>query len=289
MQAVIYCRVSTQTAECTVCRHQFEPKADVLICPKCQAPGKSLQSTDNQLTILRTWAKSLDYTIVREYVDRASGKSGDRPEFQRLLKDSESGLKRFSLLLFYSLDRLSREGALPTLQYLQRFTNNGVGWKSYTENYLDSIGPLSDAIVAIMAVLAKQERIRISERTKAGLQRVKEKGSRSGKAIGRPQADFDEDEAREMLKTKSALGVAKELGIPISTLRTRIYGRTKKAPMMTWSDPVWGIVTQEGGFEQKSGGKIVVRFELGSHEAWCINHQQRIMDCAILHTQEETN
>ena len=48
-------------------------------------------------------------------------------------------------------------------------TAYGVGWRSYTEQFLDSVGPFRDAVLAILATLAKQERIRIGERTRAGL------------------------------------------------------------------------------------------------------------------------
>jgi DNA invertase Pin-like site-specific DNA recombinase len=40
-----------------------------------------------------------------------------------------------------------------------------------------------EAIIGILAAVAQQERIRISERTKAGLERVRKKGKR----LGRPR------------------------------------------------------------------------------------------------------
>jgi DNA invertase Pin-like site-specific DNA recombinase len=48
-----------------------------------------------------------------------------------------------------------------------------VGWKSFTEQYLDSCGIFRDAVLSILATIAKQERIRLSERTVAGLQRAR--------------------------------------------------------------------------------------------------------------------
>ena len=66
-----------------------------------------------------------------------------------------------------------------------------------------------------MAALAKQERIRISERTKAGLERVR----RSGKALGRPQqANIDKvKQLRE--QGLSMAGIAKECSIS----KTRVH------------------------------------------------------------------
>lgn len=83
-------------------------------------------------------------------------------------------------MLFWSLDRFSREGALPTLQHLNLLENYGVDYKSYTEQYLDSTGIFKEAVFSILAIVAKQERVRLSERTRAGIERAK------GKQFGKP-------------------------------------------------------------------------------------------------------
>ncbi len=69
------------------------------------------------------------------------------------------------------------------LQYLRRLSDLGIKFKSYTEQYVDSLGVFSEAIIGILAAVAQQERILISERTKAGLERVRKKGKR----LGRPR------------------------------------------------------------------------------------------------------
>jgi DNA invertase Pin-like site-specific DNA recombinase len=81
------------------------------------------------------------------------------------------------------LDRFSREGVLETLNHLQRLSSYGVGYRSFTEQYLDSCGIFKDAVLSILATIAKQERIRLSERTIAGL----EKAKRAGHIGGRPR------------------------------------------------------------------------------------------------------
>lgn len=73
----------------------------------------------------------------------------------------------FHLVLFWSLDRFSREGLLETLQYRRTLTSYGVGWKSYTEQYLDSCSVFRDAVLPILATVAKQERVR-AERAHGG-------------------------------------------------------------------------------------------------------------------------
>ena len=89
------------------------------------------------------------------------------------------------MLLFWSLDRLSREGTVETLNHLQRLTGYGVTYRSFTEQYLDSTGMFKEAVIGILAAVAKQERVRLSERTIAGLQRAKAQG----RVGGRPKAE----------------------------------------------------------------------------------------------------
>ena len=87
--------------------------------------------------------------------------------------------REFDVLLFWSLDRLSREGTVETLNHLQRLTSYGVHWRSFTEQYLDSTGIFREAVIGILAAVAKQERVRISERVQAGLARASAKEGRS--------------------------------------------------------------------------------------------------------------
>lgn len=146
------------------------------------------QDTENQLRELRKFAANKaaeSWMVVGEYVDQASGKTANRPEFQRLFRDAAE--RRFDLVLFWSLDRFSREGVLETLQHLERLKANGVQWWSFKEEFLRSVGPFSDAVLAILACIAKQERVRLSERVKAGLDRARAQG----KAVGRPKVVVD--------------------------------------------------------------------------------------------------
>ena len=77
-----------------------------------------------------------------------------------------------------------------------------------------------DAIIAILGAIAKQERARISERVRAGLDRAKQYGTRSGNPIGRPKAIFRRDEARDLRKQGwSWSKIARRLGVGVTTVR----------------------------------------------------------------------
>src|SRR5437870_1040848 len=140
------------------------------------------QDFTNQLLALREFAAKQGWMIYREYVDQVTGSTDDRPAFREMFEAASQ--RRFDVLLFWSLDRLSREGVLETLQHLQRLTGYGVAWRSFTEQYLDSTGIFREAVISILAVIAKQEKVRISERTLAGLAKARAKG----RFPGRPKA-----------------------------------------------------------------------------------------------------
>ena len=115
------------------------------------------QDTENQLAQLRQFAAMQDWTVVHEYVDRATGKHSDRDQFQRVFQDASK--RQFDIVLFWSLDRFSREGVRETLNHLERLTCYGLGWRSFTEQYLDSCGIFKDAVLAILAVIAKHTKL----------------------------------------------------------------------------------------------------------------------------------
>lgn len=139
----------------------------------------------NQLNPLRDYARALGGEITQEYVDMSSGSNGDRKEFLRMFDDIDK--RKFDLLLIWSLDRLSREGISNTLGYIERLRKNGVTLKSLQESWVDTDDGPGEVMIAVLAWVAKQERKRIVERTKAGLERAK----RQGKRLGRPEGKKD--------------------------------------------------------------------------------------------------
>lgn len=172
------------------------------------------QETENQLVQLREFALKQGWEITREYVDRETGGTSDRAQFQAMFADASR--RKFDLVLFWSLDRLSREGVFETLQHLNRLTASGVGYKSFTEQYLDSCGIFKDAVISILAVIAKQERVRLSERTKAGLAIARSKG----RQIGRPRLNTDPTEIANLrAKGLSLRAIGRELGISEGSVR----------------------------------------------------------------------
>jgi len=144
------------------------------------------QDPANQLEPLLQMAESLDLEVVARYIDTTSGGSANRPEFQRMLKDARK--HKFDMVLVWSLDRFSREGIGNTLAYLEKLKQARVGLKSLQESWLDTSDEgVGQLLIAIMSWVAEQERLRISERTKAGLMVAKA----NGKKLGRPSGSKD--------------------------------------------------------------------------------------------------
>lgn len=175
------------------------------------------QDTENQLHQLREYCARSGWRIAKEYVDHVSGKSGERDAFKQLFEDASR--KLFDVVLVWALDRFTREGVYETFGYIRKLTASGIQFESYTEAHFRTTGPAGELMLAIAAWIAKQERARISERTKAGMDRAK----RAGKKCGRPRRVFRIDEARRLRKLGWSLrAIADELEVSFMTVAMRL-------------------------------------------------------------------
>lgn len=197
----------------------MKPQRVVLYARVSTRDGR--QDTENQLSQLRDFCGKQEWAITHEYIDHVSGKTSEkRPEFQEML--AAASRREFDLVFFWSLDRFSREGVLPTLKHLEVLTSYGVAWKSFTEQYFDSCGIFRDAVISIAATLAKQERLKISERTVAGLQRAK----KQGRVGGRPRVVTDRAEVLKLHKAGRSLGeIATKMSLAKSTVARIVRGK----------------------------------------------------------------
>src|SRR5262249_15113972 len=129
--------------------------------------------------------------------------------------------REFDCVLVWALDRLTREGMVKTIMYLQRLADCGVSFHSYTEPHLSTDNEmLRDILLAVMSSFAKMESQKISQRTRAGMERARVKGTESGKPIGRPKiaTTLQQKIAKRLSEGLSAYAVAKQLGIDAHTV-----------------------------------------------------------------------
>jgi putative DNA-invertase from lambdoid prophage Rac len=175
------------------------------------------QDARNQIRQLKGYAAAQGWQVVDAITDTCSGATAasERDGLGKVLILAHQ--RRFDILLFWSLDRFSREGSRKTIGYLTQLEQFGVGWHSFTEPYLSTLGVFSDAIIALLSALAKQERLRIGERTKAGLERAKA----NGKRLGRPRTS--PDRIAEAKKLRASHLSFTEIGQRLGVSRVRAF------------------------------------------------------------------
>jgi DNA invertase Pin-like site-specific DNA recombinase len=179
--------------------------------------GDNEQTEENQRRELRGFLEGEGYELAGEYVDHESGRKGrkERSAFNKMFEAAEN--REFDVLVFWSLDRFSREGIHKTISYLQQLDSLSVGFRSYTEPYLNTENELvSHILLAVMSYFAEYEAKKISRRTKAGLERARDEG----KQIGRP-SKFEQHrgEIEEMIETGvSKAEMKRQTGLAYATV-----------------------------------------------------------------------
>ncbi|RQY95006.1 recombinase family protein [Burkholderia stagnalis] len=176
--------------------------------------GYARVSTDEQHLDLQLAALE-GYRCDAIYSDQGvSGASIDRPG----LSSAMTALTRGGTLVVWRLDRLGRS-IRHLIDVIAWLNDNGVRLVSLTE-CIDTQSPTGRFTFHMIAALAEFERSLISERTRAGLQGARLRGSR----LGRPPA-LDATQcarAQELLRTQSEAEVAEMFDIHIRTLRRHL-------------------------------------------------------------------
>lgn len=123
---------------------------NVVIYARFSSHSQTEQSIECQLKVCYDFAKANNHTVVGEYIDRAiSGTSDNRPEFQRMIADSER--HAFEGVLVYQLDRFSRNRYGSAINKT-KLKKNGVRVISARENIADDAsGILIEGVLESMA------------------------------------------------------------------------------------------------------------------------------------------
>ena len=142
------------------------------------------QDTTNQLDQLRQWAGRLGHTVVKEYTleGESAYKGKHLPMLNKALQDAHERI--YDVLLVWALDRVSRQGVEETLRIMRKFRERGVTVLSLQEPWAGATGEAGELLMSVMAWVANMESQRRSERTKAGLERVRKQGRTLGRPVG---------------------------------------------------------------------------------------------------------
>ena len=141
------------------------------------------QNADNQLPALKEYCERRGWELSFIYEETASAwRGGRQAELSKAVRYARRG--RFKILLVWALDRLSREGPLAILILVHRLGQLGVRVVSLQESWTEAPGELAEVLYALTAWVARMESQRRSERTKAGMARLKAQGTKLGRPLG---------------------------------------------------------------------------------------------------------
>jgi len=139
------------------------------------------QSVPAQIEALRDYAQRRGWTIVQEVSDVGSG-AKSRPKREALMCAARA--RAVDVIAVTKLDRWGR--SLPDLvSTMQELTDLGVGFVSVNDS-IDLTTAAGRALAGMLSMFAAFERDLIIERVRSGMSHAKKHGTRSGKAIGRP-------------------------------------------------------------------------------------------------------
>lgn len=137
---------------------------------RCSTEDQSVTSQRHELE--RWLALHAAQDTVKWYEDAGfSGGTGNRPAYQRLLKEVKTG----ETVLCYAVDRMTREGIVATLQLRQTIKSKGAKLVSVSEPWLSDDNPAAEIVTAVLAWAAEQERKRIHARQRAGIEARRDK------------------------------------------------------------------------------------------------------------------
>ena len=185
------------------------------------------EKAESQLLHLKAMAARDGWQVEAVYFDRVAFGQEERPEYERMLSDAEQ--RRFDVLLFWRLECLSRQNTGKTLALLDRFSKRGIRFCSYQEPHLNSSHVLREAVESLIATLARQDRVYIGSRTKAGLAKQKktgEPGPAGRLGPGRRPVEFDKEKAKKLKEQKiTHREIAAACGVSPSTITRFLKNR----------------------------------------------------------------
>lgn len=135
--------------------------------------GRSGLGLEAQRTAVEAFVAEQGGVVAAEFTEVESGQRDNRPELAKALKQVRLTGAR---LLVAKMDRLSRSAA-----FLTSLQESGVPFVAA------DIPHMNEMVVGILAVVAREERRMISERTKCALQVARQRLAKQGLRLGNPQ------------------------------------------------------------------------------------------------------
>ena len=153
---------------------------------------------------------NLPKDLDKVFMDEASGKDTDRPEFKKMMDYIREG----DIVYFESFSRISRS-LTDLLKILDTFTEKGVAFVSLKEN-IDTSGATGKLIVSVLGAINAYEREINEERREYNFRKACDDGK-----VGRPKAEVSDafiSAVKEWRDGKiTAVEAMKKCGVPKAT------------------------------------------------------------------------
>lgn len=147
-----------------------------VVYARYSSDNQTEQSIEGQLRVCEQYAKNNDILILDTYIDRAmTGTNDNRPDFQRMIKDSEK--HEWQYILVYKIDRFSRN-KYETAKYKKILKDNGVKLLSAMENIPDT--PEGIILESLLEGMAEYYSAELSQKVKRGMNETRLKGNFTG-------------------------------------------------------------------------------------------------------------
>ncbi len=150
-----------------------------VIYARYSCDNQTEQSIDGQLRVCEEYAQRNNILILNTYIDRAmSGTNDNRPDFQKMLKDSSR--KEWDFVLVYKLDRFSRN-KYETAIHKKTLRANGVKVLSAMENIPDT--PEGIILESLLEGMNQYYSAELAQKVSRGMKETRRKGLYQGGAV----------------------------------------------------------------------------------------------------------
>ncbi|WP_105190752.1 recombinase family protein [Pseudoalteromonas sp. T1lg48] len=168
-------------------------------------------TVENQLEAIQRAGYSVPANRVITEVVSGGVNAMEREAFKAMVTHK---LEKGDTVVVQRLDRLGRDN-IDVQQVVELFVSKGIRLVSLDLPVRDLSSSEGKLMLQLFSAFAEFEKNRIKERTIDGLKRAKSEG----KKLGRPSNESLRGEVVQMRKSMSIAGVAKELGISVSTVK----------------------------------------------------------------------
>ena len=176
------------------------------------------QEYEIQVDAIKNFCRMKDFTLIKIFEDKASGKDTERPGFQEMVKTMERNPQNVSAIIVTKLDRVGRS-IRDLITFVDWCSSKDVGFAAIGTN-IDTTTKEGRLFFYLMSALAEYERELIAERTEAGRIKYLTDGGKLGRT---PKALNMVEIKRLVNEGVPKAQVARRFGISRQTLHNRLY------------------------------------------------------------------